>query len=64
MVQRMQNIRERLRMATWQRACWFFILRCWVSIAGTGTVWGYGAPVFVMLMVNIFILATYKFNDF
>lgn len=30
---------------------------CWVSIAGTGTVWGYGAPVFVMLMINLVVLA-------
>lgn len=28
---------------------------CWVSLTGTGTVWGYGAPIFVMLMMNIAI---------
>ncbi|XP_028401867.1 uncharacterized protein LOC114524862 isoform X2 [Dendronephthya gigantea] len=29
---------------------------CWVSISGVGTVWGYGAPVFVMFIINVIIL--------
>lgn len=29
---------------------------CWVSISGVGTVWGYGAPVFAMFIVNVIIL--------
>ena len=28
---------------------------CWVSVTGVGTVWGFGAPVFAMFVVNIII---------